>query len=87
MTVQIAVKLDESVLAGIDELVEAGSFESRSAAVRQALAALLAAERRAGIDRAYAQGYGRVPETEYDMADAARLAIEAIHDEPWERWW
>jgi hypothetical protein len=29
----------------------------------------------------------RLPETVEEMADATRLGIDAIHHEPWERWW
>jgi RimJ/RimL family protein N-acetyltransferase len=29
----------------------------------------------------------RVPETEEEIAEAKHLAVDAIHDEPWERWW
>ena len=45
------------------------------------------AERRQEVARAYQQGYRQAPESEDEMAEATRLAVAAIHDEPWARWW
>lgn len=87
MTVQIAVKLPDDLVQALDELVAAGAFESRSSAVRQGVAAVVAAQRRQEIDRAYEAGYARGPETEEELREAARLAVESINDEPWDRWW
>lgn len=84
---QIAVKLPDELVDAVDDLVGRGLFKSRSAAVRVALQAVIAGERHRVIDNAYADGYGEVPESEREIAEAARLAIEAIEDEPWERWW
>jgi hypothetical protein len=39
------------------------------------------------IDRMYAEGYAAHPETAEELADAERLAIDSIDEEPWERWW
>jgi Arc/MetJ-type ribon-helix-helix transcriptional regulator len=87
MTTQIAVKLPDEVVGAIDRLVAEGQFRSRSAAVRRALDDLVAASQRASVDRAFARGFRAVPETEAELADATRLAVEAIDDEPWEKWW
>lgn len=87
MTVQIAVKLPVGLLAEIDRLVSDGAFDNRSQAVRTGLEAVVATGRRAEIDRRYRDAFGRQPETEDELADATRLAIYSIHDEPWERWW
>jgi Arc/MetJ-type ribon-helix-helix transcriptional regulator len=87
MTTQIAVKLPDDLSAALDDMVERGVYASRSEAVRAAVAALVrraAAER---IDRAFAQGFNRHPERPEELADATRLAVEAIEDEPWEPWW
>lgn len=87
MTTQIAVKLSDELVGRIDDLVAQGVFPSRSAAVREGLEAVLRAQRRSLVDRGYRQGFREVPETDSELEEARRLAVEAIHDEPWERWW
>ena len=81
------VKLPDEIVARIDDLVAKGAFPSRSAAVRRGLEALVAAHQSRVIDRAYEDAYRRLPETDSELKQAARLAIESIEDEPWERWW
>lgn len=87
MTTQIAVKLPDDVLARVDQLVSEGLFPSRSAAVRRGLEAILQARASQVIDRAYEEGYGKFPETDEEMREATRLAIESINEEPWQKWW
>lgn len=87
MTTQIAVKLPDRLVAEVDRLVADGSFASRSDAVRRGLETLVGAAERQRIDRAFAEGFRRHPESDDEIADATRLAVEAIDDEPWERWW
>ncbi len=87
MTTQIAVKLPDRLITEIDRLVATGSFASRSDAVRHSIEALVRSSERQRIDRAFVDGFRRHPDREDELADAARLAAEAISDEPWERWW
>ncbi len=87
MTTQIAVKLPDEIVARIDELVAQGAFPSRSAVVRRGLEAVVNAHQNRAIDRAYQEAYGRFPETDTELREAARLAIESIDEEPWEKWW
>lgn len=87
MSTQIAVKLPDKVVADLDHLVAGGAFESRSEAVRHAISALLRTEERRAVDAAFADGFARVPDTEAEEAEARRLAIATIAEEPWERWW
>ncbi|MDP9452294.1 MAG: hypothetical protein M3P97_02645 [Actinomycetota bacterium] len=47
-----------------------------------ALEALVRGHERQLLDAAFAAGYTRTPETDEELADATRLAIEAIEDEP-----
>lgn len=87
MTTQIALKLPDELAKALDDLVERGTYRSRSQAVRVAVEALVrraAAER---VDAAFVEGFSRQPERPEELADATRLAIEAIEDEPWEPWW
>jgi Arc/MetJ-type ribon-helix-helix transcriptional regulator len=87
MTIQIAVKLPDDLVEELDRLVERGAFGSRSQAIRTGLETMVAARRREEVDRRYRDAITRVPETGEEIAEARRLAVEAIHDEPWERWW
>jgi len=87
MTHQIAVKIPDDVLEAVDRLVADGRFPSRSGAVRAGLDMLVRQADRELIDRAFADGFRRRPEGSDELAEARRLAIEAIEDEPWERWW
>jgi Arc/MetJ-type ribon-helix-helix transcriptional regulator len=86
MTIQIAVKLPDELVARLDELVKSGTFPSRSTGVRRALEVLLRAEERRRVDAAFAEGFRRIPDGD-DLGEATRLAGEAIDEEPWERWW
>ena len=81
------MKLPDGLLRDVDGLIGAGGFESRSHAVRTALQSLIRAERCKVIDEAFASGFAAHPETDEELADATRLAIESIDDEPWEKWW
>lgn len=87
MTTQIAVKLPDDLVSRIDTLVARGDFPSRSAAVREGLEAILAGGRRKAIDDAFEQGFAAIPETKSELRESARLAREAINEEPWEKWW
>lgn len=87
MTTQIAVKLPEALLESVDDLVRRGRVKNRSAAVRAGLELLSQTEREAAIDRAFADGVRRHPDSESDIEGARRLAVESIEDEPWEPWW
>ncbi len=87
MTVQIAVKLPDELVAALDQLVTEGAFDSRSSAVRHGVAVVLAAHRRHAVEQAYVEGYARVPETGEEMQEATQMALESINEEPWEKWW
>lgn len=87
MTVQIAVKLLDSTVEDLDRLVTSGAFASRSDAVRAGLALVLASDRARSIDRGFAEGFARMPDTPAELDTATRLAQAAIEDEPWEPWW
>ncbi|MGI8623761.1 MAG: hypothetical protein ACR2NB_09820 [Solirubrobacteraceae bacterium] len=71
----------------IDRLVEAGTYNSRSQAIRSGLEVMVAAQRRDEIDRRYRDAATRLPETKEELDEATDLAVSAINDEPWERWW
>jgi Arc/MetJ-type ribon-helix-helix transcriptional regulator len=82
-TEQIAVRLREELLSELDALVASGVYESRAAAVRAGVEAILALERRQQTNRAIVDGYRRIPPTaaEYDAAIASLR--DAIAEELW----
>lgn len=84
---QIAVKLPDGLVRELDELVAQGRFSSRSSAVRRGVELVVSGQRRDAVDEAYANGYRQVPESETELAQAKRLAMQAIDDEPWDKWW
>ncbi|HVA43429.1 MAG TPA: ribbon-helix-helix domain-containing protein [Acidimicrobiales bacterium] len=87
MTTQVAAKLPEDLVRQVDELVAAGAFPNRSAAIRQSLESLVSGLGRSTIDESIRQGYTRLPESEEELARAHQLAQQTIEAEPWERWW
>lgn len=87
MTIQIAARLPDELVTEVDRLVRQGSFASRSEAVRSSLEAMVSGRRRQMLDEQYREALARMPEADDELSDAHRLAVEAINDEPWERWW
>ncbi len=84
---QVAVKLPDGLVREVDELVASGVFPSRSSVIRRGLEVLVDAQRRDAVAQSYERGYRASPESEQELAEATRLAVAAVHDEPWERWW
>ncbi|HXY44609.1 MAG TPA: ribbon-helix-helix domain-containing protein [Acidimicrobiales bacterium] len=82
-TEQIAVRLPRELLAEVDELVAQGIYDSRAAAVRTGLEAVVDSERRRQIDRAVIEGYRRIPAGETEQEAAVASLRDAILDEPW----
>lgn len=87
MSTQIAVRLTDSDLRSLDWIVMRCDFGSRAHAVRAAIGELTARLEREQIDRAIIEGYTRTPESDAELDEAARSAIESIAEEPWDRWW
>lgn len=82
-TEQIAVRLPGKLLATLDDLVSRGVYESRAAAVRAGIEAVLELDRRRLIDRAIVDGYRRVAPTEAERQAAISSLRDAILEEPW----
>ena len=80
-TEQIAVRLPKPLLSDLDDLVKTGVYESRAAAVRAGIEAIMKLEHQRQTDRAVVDGYTRQPPIEGHAALAALR--EAILDEPW----
>jgi len=82
-TEQIAVRIPEELLAVLDELVSRGVYESRAAAVRAGIEAVLELDRRHLTDAAVIEGYRRTPPTDADREAAVASLRDAILEEPW----
>ncbi len=80
---QIAVRLPAEVLAALDDLVSRGAYDSRAAAVRAGIEAIMESHRRTETDRAILAGYRRMPPTRLEDAAAMASLRDAIAEEPW----
>jgi len=87
MTKQIAVKLPDDLVDELDRLVQGGTFDSRSQAIRTGIEAMVARQHHQEVDQRFRDGAARHPETIEDIDEATALAISSIQEEPWERWW
>ena len=83
MTIQVPTRFHDDELAALDELVADGVADSRSEAVRLAVARLSDTHRRSKIGAAIAASYAQMPQSDeehdWSLANAAALT-EA---EPW----
>jgi Arc/MetJ-type ribon-helix-helix transcriptional regulator len=82
-TEQIAVRLPEELLYVLDDLVARGVYDSRAAAVRAGIEAVLELDRRLLTDLAVVDGYRRTPPTDADREAAIASLRDAILEEPW----
>ena len=80
---QVAVRIPEQLLARLDDLVSRGVYESRAAAVRSGIEAIIEGQSRREMDRVVVDGYRRIPPTEAEGAGALASLREAIIEEPW----
>jgi Arc/MetJ-type ribon-helix-helix transcriptional regulator len=72
----------EALLETLDALVADGRYANRTAAVRDALERLVAAERRREVDRLIVEGYSRKP-PDQTSAFSRAMAERSIEQEPW----
>lgn len=82
-TEQIAVRLPPKLLAGLDDLVKRGVYESRASAVRAGVEAIMERERRRQIDGDVIEGYRRMPMKKAERDTAIASLRDAIAEEPW----
>ena len=80
---QIITRVNDDLMAQLDEIVASGEAESRSDAVRRALQAMIDQRRRRLVGEAIAEGYRRVPETDEELRWATENARAMIAEEPW----
>jgi Arc/MetJ-type ribon-helix-helix transcriptional regulator len=80
---QVVARLDDDLVAAVDELVSQGLFESRSDAIRVALRKVVDERKRRLIGEAIIDGYRRIPETAEELTWAKAATIAMIEEEPW----
>lgn len=80
---QLVTRVDDSLLAQIDELVAEGVVASRSEAVRLGVGVLIERHRRSRIGAAMVEAYRRQPQTDAELDWADRAAAAMIAREPW----
>lgn len=83
MTTQVPTRFDDHELAELDELVRGGIANSRSEAIRLAVASLAAAERRRAVGQSIVDAYRRLPQTADDDELALANAVAMTEAEPW----
>jgi Arc/MetJ-type ribon-helix-helix transcriptional regulator len=81
MTKQIALRLPDEMLAKLDEYVSRGKFENRTAAVREAIQALIDDDEERQIAEEYRRAYTEQPEDPAVNEAFTKLAAETM--EPW----
>jgi Arc/MetJ-type ribon-helix-helix transcriptional regulator len=83
MTTPVPTRFTDDELALIDELVEEGVGDSRSAVIRQGIHHLADAVRRDRVGAAIAQSYRDRPQSADDDELAMASAIALTEAEPW----
>ena len=83
MSIQIAIRIPDTLAEELEALVSTGRFDTKADAVRAALETLVDAERRADVGRRIVEGYRRVPQEDADVASAHDTAERSIDEEPW----
>jgi Arc/MetJ-type ribon-helix-helix transcriptional regulator len=80
---QLVTRLDDRLVAEVDELIADGLVATRSEAVRLALERLVDEHRRRRIGEQIADAYRRQPQTDEELGglDAATRAL--VEEEPW----
>ena len=81
--IQLVTKVDDGIVATIDQLVAEGEFSSRSDVVRTSLTTFLDEHRRAAVGAKILAGYHQAPETADELAQAEATARSMIAEEPW----
>jgi Arc/MetJ-type ribon-helix-helix transcriptional regulator len=80
---QLVTRLDDKLVAAVDELVDSGVVGNRSEAMRMGLERLVEEHRRRRIGAEIVEGYTRHPETDEELAQAEKATRALIEEEPW----
>jgi Arc/MetJ-type ribon-helix-helix transcriptional regulator len=80
---QLVTRVDERLVAEVDELIAAGVVSSRSEAVRVGLSDLVDRHRRAATARRIADAYRRLPQTPDELTDIDDATSRMLDEERW----
>lgn len=80
---QLVARVDDSLVAAIDDLVAAGVIASRSEAMRIGLQSLVDEHRRRAVGRQIAEAYRRTPQSEEELAGIDASTRAMVEEEPW----
>jgi metal-responsive CopG/Arc/MetJ family transcriptional regulator len=80
---QLVTRVDDRLLAEVDELVSEGVAATRSEAVRLGLEALVERHRRQQTGQAIIDAYRRQPQDDEELAGLDRATRALIEEEPW----
>jgi Arc/MetJ-type ribon-helix-helix transcriptional regulator len=80
---QLVTRLDDKLVAAVDELVDSGVVGNRSEAMRMGLERLVEEHRRRRIGAEIVEGYTRHPETHEELAQAEEATRALVAEEPW----
>jgi metal-responsive CopG/Arc/MetJ family transcriptional regulator len=87
MPTQLAIRLPDETLEGLDWLVVRCHFSNRTEAMRTAIEAMIKIERSRQIDEQYIEAYTRMPQTDEELADLAwQSSPDLDDDEDWSAW-
>ena len=86
MSTQLALRLPDETLAGLDWLVVRWQFSNRTDAMRSAIEAMIKLERSRQIDEQYIEAYTRMPQTDEELAHLAHQSFAHLDDEDWSEW-
>jgi len=80
---QLVTRIPDDLAAQLDALVAEGVVESRSEAVRQALAEMLDRHRRRRLAEADIAAYTAMPQSEDELLGVDEATRRMIEEEPW----
>jgi Arc/MetJ-type ribon-helix-helix transcriptional regulator len=80
---QLVTRLDDGLVAEVDEMVADGVVASRSEAVRLGLQRLIDQHRRSRIGAEIADAYRRQPQTSSELAGLDEATRALVAEEPW----
>ncbi|HEX6512440.1 MAG TPA: ribbon-helix-helix domain-containing protein [Chloroflexota bacterium] len=80
---QLVTRVNDELLAQVDQMVAEGALASRSEAVRAGLQTLVDRHRREVIGRAIVDGYRDQPQTAEELAGLDEATNALVSEEPW----
>jgi Arc/MetJ-type ribon-helix-helix transcriptional regulator len=80
---QLVTRLDDRLLAEVDELVSEGVAATRSDAVRLGLEALIDRHRRQQTGQVIVDAYRRHPQDDDELAGLDQATLSLVGEEPW----